>query len=201
MPSPASTPVPCRRPIPRAGVRQGLVNRIRGLLAWSSHPNPAGRGKVRLGQKAAASRVWPWPADPCAGSGDGAAATDPRCHHAGGHSHHRVPSCAAASGPPACRTPGTGASRWHGSAGRQRDEPIQRLGAAAVRQSSCFSVKSPAPCLEKKKKNKREWSRCLALCGVAARAWPWFAVENTNAGAGPVRTHSPTKAPKTAPPH
>lgn len=149
MPSPASTPVPCRRPIPRAGVRQGLVNRIRGLLAWSSHPNPAGRGKVRLGQKAAASRVWPWPADPCAGSGDGAAATDPRCHQAGGHSHHRVPACAAASGPPACRTPGTGASRWHCSAGRQRDEPIQHLGAAAVQQSSCFSVKSPAPCLEK----------------------------------------------------
>lgn len=150
VPSPASTPVPRRRPIPRAGVRQGLVNRIRGLLAWSSHPNPAGRGKVRLGQKASAIRVWPWPTDPCTGGRDGAVAADPRCRHAGGHSHRRVPACAAASGPPACRTLGTGASRWHGSAGRQRDEPIHRLGAAAVQQSSCFSVKSPTPCLEKK---------------------------------------------------
>lgn len=42
-----------------------------------------------------------------------------------------------------------GVWRWHGSAGRQRDELIHRLGAAAVQQSSCFSVKSLTPCLEK----------------------------------------------------
>lgn len=52
-------------------------NRIRGLLAWSSHPNPAGRGKVRLGQKALAVRAWSCPADLCAGGGEGAPAADP----------------------------------------------------------------------------------------------------------------------------
>lgn len=47
-------------------------NGIRGLLAWSSHPNPAGRGKVRLGQKALTAHAWLWLTDPCAGSRDGA---------------------------------------------------------------------------------------------------------------------------------
>lgn len=43
---------------------------------------------------------------------------------------------------------GVGARRWHGCAGRQWDELIHCPGAAAVQQSSCFSVKSLTPCLE-----------------------------------------------------
>lgn len=89
--SPAASPVP--RPVPRAA-RQGcarIPNGIRGLLARSSHPNPAGRRKVRLGQKALAVRAWPWPLTSAQVAGLGQQPETPRCCHAGGHSHWPTP--------------------------------------------------------------------------------------------------------------
>lgn len=150
------------------GAALGSGNRIRGLLAWSSHPNPAGRGKVRLGQKALAVRARSRPADLCAGSGDGAPAADPSLLPCG---WSRPPAGSLRRG--GC-LPGRwhvlprrgpehagrwARERWHSSPGRQRDELIHRLGAAAVQQSSCFPVKSPTPCLEKTN-------------GSGAGAWP-----------------------------
>lgn len=75
--SPAASPMP----VPRAA-RQGctrIPNGIKGLLAWSSHPNPAGRPKVSLGQKALAVRAWPWPLTSVQLLGPGQQPQSPHC--------------------------------------------------------------------------------------------------------------------------
>lgn len=159
----------------------GSGNRIRGLLVWSSRPNPAGRGKVRLGQKALAVRAWLWPADLCAGGGDVAPAADPSLLPRGW------------SQPPArsLRCGGCPPGRWHvlPRRGHKRAEhrAWERCAALArLRWASAGRADSPprSSCCPAKflffseipssvpGKNKWERSRCLALCRVAVRAQP-----------------------------
>lgn len=77
--SPAASPGP--RPVPRA-TRQGctgIPNGIKSLLARSSHPNPSGRLKVSLGQKALAVHAWPWPLTSVQAVGPGQQPQSPHC--------------------------------------------------------------------------------------------------------------------------
>lgn len=134
-------------------------------------------------------------ADLCAGGGAGAAATEPSLLPHGWSqalpgSLDTAGDAAVTRGPQTRGHLAVGERRWRGSAGRQRDERIHSLGAAAVRQSSCFAAKSPNSVPGK---NKWERSRCLALCRAAARAQPWLFAENTNFGDGLVHRQKQLK--------
>lgn len=199
-------PAPCREAGSQgcpAGLRQGPVIGLGASLP--SHPIliPLGGEKSGWDKRHKPSAPGCGLLTSAQAAGTGHRPQSPRCCHTGGRSRWPGPRAVGVArwaggmcwhvGVPSMRGIGHGraAWHWHGSAGRQRDELIHRLGAAAVQQSSCFSVKSPTPCLEK---NKWERSRCLALCRAAARAQPLLSVENTDSRAGPVRTHKPMKA-------
>lgn len=161
-----------------------IPNGIKGLLAQSSHPNPAGRRKVRLGQKALAVRAWPWPLTSVQVVGPGQQPPSPHCCHVGGHSHWPAPWTLLGT-PVPHGDPSHAHGRGSMALARLRWASVGRVDS--LPRSSCCPAKflffSEIP-NSMPGKNKRERSRCLALCRVAARAQPWLSVENTNSRAG-----------------